>query len=424
MLARKVFAPIAALCVSGCAALKSTPVDYADARGVGNGMHYALPKGVFRIELLQRGASIRVAVSEPFFVGDLDASYLLQASSGALANQEYLLVVQPQTRLLSYVNSSSEGQAGQILRNLTRSAAGLGAREESSRGQRTIYSRIVDPFALPGCDFATACDMTSVSNDLRNAALAHFNCAAADGGLNPELCARIEADPKFFQLELNPLSAAAPVAAAGRRANAESCRRSICYRAPAPYSISLSVSGVVDLSEIVLLPNEAPVTALNVPAGVFADANARIELYQGMPARYAVDRDNELVAISLLPFNIVREGFAAVSEVFQFRVNYNNARVSMLESEARREDAESEYRARRAAAAAAASEEATELIGDQAENSRTFSREESSRPMEDDTGQTQEAASLAATAAAPARHLFDVPLAGDDEEAGDSADIP
>lgn len=413
-------AALAALSLAaGCAAVRSTQVDFG-GRAARDGLQYAAPKGLFRIELIARGGDIFLAVSEPIFVGDPDATYMLEASSGLLANQEYLFVVNPKTRLLSYVNSSSEGQAGQILQNLARSISGAGvASEENSAGQgpeRVIYSRIVDPFALAGCDFGAVCDFRVVNEQLRAAALSHFDCAASGAS---GLCAQIAADPHFFRLQLDPLFDD-ETGGVERGASANACRRSICYRSPAPYSMSLRVGGLTDVSELVNLPNEAPIMSLSIPAGVFADSRARVEMFQGMPARYVADRDNELVAITLLPFQLVKEGFAAVGEVLQFRINYNNRRVDQLASETRRENAERQREAQLGARRTARAEnEDNGLIGDRAENS-------ASRPMEDDTGASAEPGSEAALAPSPPeRRLFEVQLSGSPAaaESGNGADL-
>jgi len=429
MPAMKYIAPLAALCMTGCAALKSTPSDLVGDDGVSNGLHYALPKALFRIELIRQRDELRVAISEPEYVGDPDAAYMLEGSSGLLANQEYLLVVQPQTRLLYYVNSSSEGQAGQILQNVVRSAAGAGnAREESSRfggHGRGIYSRVFDPFGLPGCDYGVACDMTPIATELRNAALAQFDCETGDATVNPDLCARIAADPNFFRLELTPMYQTPPGAV---RASADACERAICYRAPAPYNFSLNVKGIVDVAEVVSLPNEAPVRSLSVPAGVFANSYARVELYQGMPARYAVDRQNELVAITLLPFTLLKVGFQTIGEVLQFRVNYNNSRGNELASQQRWEAArDADRNARRAAADAemstfAESMPEEELVGDAAESSRTGG-EESSRPMDDDTTFSEDGAGpgMRSAAVQSSGALFDVPLSPGDEDGAEAS---
>lgn len=320
-----------------CAAMRSDHIDLTQPV-TRPGVEYAAPKGLLRIQLFEQDDVLALEISEPIMVGDPNASYVLNGSSGLLANQEYRLVVEPQTRLLTYINSRSEGQAGEILQNLARSAAGLGevGGDENSFGpgaRRVIYSRVVDPFDYPGCDFGRACSFGSLSQELREAASAYLGCSRADRReVTP--CRELLVAGDFFAISLTPLFELAPRASRARGGDANDCRRSVCYRAPAPYALSLRVGNHTDISEIVSFPNEAPVIGLDIPAGVFADANARVELYQGMPARYVVDRENELVAISLLPLDVVRAGFSAVSEVVQLRINYNGDRVRAIESEA------------------------------------------------------------------------------------------
>lgn len=391
--AKFVFA-LCLLALGGCAAIHSERFDPRDTSEVRTGMHYALPKALFQIGLMERGDNLIVLVSEPIYIGDPDAAYMLEAPEPIVSDQEYLLVVHPETRLLSYVNSESEGQADQILRNIVRGVSGVGATEE--RGgrevvQRLLYSRIVDPFMIPGCDFGTACNLTDIAADMRQAAIAYFDCGATARESEHDLCPRLRTDSDFFSLRLSPLFDA-PVPAAQTAAMARDCRVSICYRTPAPYMISLRVRGVVDVAEVVALPNEAPVSRLVVPGGVFADASARIELRNGMPGRYAVDRKSEVVAITALPFTLVREAFSTVSEVFEFRIDYSNDRRRLAEAESQRVAAEQQARRD--------DEDASGLRNEAA-------------PMSDTTGAlAADAASFRAAPAGgvPATPLFEIPL--------------
>lgn len=304
---KTMLALLGALTITSCAAVRSTPLEVTSS-AVGSGLHYSMPMGLLRIQLITRGDEVYLDVSEPFIIGDPNATYLLDSSSGLFANQEYRFVVDPQSRLLTYVNSSSEGQAGQILQRLVQSAAYAGG-APPLRGvnddQRLIYSRIINPFREPGCNFGETCVFDVIGREL-----------AAAAGKRPE----------DISLTLTPLFTVAAPSTVRRssRGDHRACRRSICYRAPLPYTLSVRV-GSTDLSQNISLPNEAPVLSASVPAGLFATSRARVELYQGMPARYVVDRDNELLAIAIVPFNVVNAGFTAISNVIQLRVNYRNA---------------------------------------------------------------------------------------------------
>lgn len=334
-----------ALPLGGCAAIRSDSIDISHRVGR-PGVEYSVPKGLLRVQLFEQDSVLALDISEPIIVGDPNASYVLRGSSGLLANQEYRLVVEPQTRLLTYINSRSEGQAGTILQNLARSAAGIGegTREENNFGpgpRRVVYSRVVDPFDYPNCDFGTPCAFGTLAADLRQAASAHLGCERANRR-EVAPCPELRANPDFFAISLAPLFQLATPEGHGGGGQPGDCRRSVCYRAPAPYTLSLRVGVHTDISEIVSFPNEAPVIGLDIPAGVFADANARVELYEGMPARYVVDRENELVALTLLPLDVLKAGFSAVSEVVQLRINYNSDRVHMIESDRNLAEAQGE----------------------------------------------------------------------------------
>ncbi|MEQ1618547.1 MAG: hypothetical protein ABL883_09420 [Terricaulis sp.] len=403
--------------LGGCSALRSTPVNFSD-HGVRTGLQYALPRGLFYVQLSATGDDLSLSVSEPFYSGDPNASYMLEGASGALANQQYLLLVDPETRLLYHVNSRSEGQAPEIITNVVRGLAAVGTADGDmetssddggSDDPQVIFRRVVDPFAGDDCNFGETCDFASLNEDLRQAALGYFNCASpatSKVGVCRRLTAPVHSGERpYLSLSLAPMFHANPGAAPIANLTANECRHAICYRAPAPYAISMRVAGVTDQSEMVYLPNEAPVMSLEAPAGVFATSHVRIEMMvDGMPARYTVDRENELVAITLLPFTLVREGFAAVGDVMKFRIDYNNGRVRQLDSERARENAEDRRRSDNRAAQGSFASESRE--GDNPAEHDDGGQETSASmtaPTADDTGERASSAGFAAGGAAAPR---------------------
>ncbi|MEO0981571.1 MAG: hypothetical protein AAFX03_02835 [Pseudomonadota bacterium] len=394
--------------LAGCISVKSDYVDYSSGDRA-RGLHYAAPKGVIRVELLEQGGELFLAVSEPFFIGDPEATFTIKGAAGLFADQDYRLVVDPATRLLEHASSVSEGRAGDIAVNIARAVSGIGALSaESTRdvGETVIYAKVVDPFSLQGCDFATSCGFESVNNELRIRALEHLGCGVGGEIDYPDMCGRLESTPDFFSISLDPMFFAAPSDRDRARTSAARCDNSICYRAPVPYSLGVRVKGVTDAAELVLMPNEAPVASITVPAGFFADARSRVTLYNGMPAIYEVDKDNELAAATLLPLSIIQGMFAAASEVFQFRINYNVQREQLLDSETQIDEAEDRrdafLREREERLAELEELEAlreleeanlddgSDLIGDVAESSRRAGpRAESSRLESDPHGQAE-----------------------------------
>jgi hypothetical protein len=334
-------AALLALALGACQAMRSEPVEYG-AGGVANGLQYAAPKALMQVELIDRAGELILGVSQPFLVGDPEATYTLSASSGLLANRDYRFVVDPQTRLLTYLASVSEGQASKILENVARGIGGIGAlpsAENTLAGERAVFSTVIDPFEFAGCEFAVACTFTKLNDTLHSHALDYFGCAGARSF--PEQCQRLEGNPEYFSITLAPMFTLTRSAAKANASSAASaCSSSICYRAPAPYRLGVRVAGVTDAAQVVLLPNRAPMMSLNVPAGVFATARAHVVLAQGMPATVAVKQDNELLAITAIPITIIKGFFGAVGEVFQLRINYDSKAAEVLKQDQLRHDAE------------------------------------------------------------------------------------
>lgn len=333
-------AALLAFGLQSCAAIQSEKVDYS-SRDASEGLHYSLPKALFQIELYTDGSDVFLGVSEPIMVGDPQATYTVSGSGGLLASQNYVLSVHSRTRLLSYVRSESEGQAGEILVSLARAAgASSGLRQESGNiggdeayETQIIYSRLIDPFQSAGCAFGQSCTFDPVTEQLRTASIDYFQCETEDGyDAAPDLCDALITDEKFYEISLDPLFVLAPGVVKGDRREPD-CVSSICYRAPVPYAMSVRANGYTDAADLVSLPNESPTLALKVPAGVFADAKTRVTLRQGMPAQVSINRDNELVAAAKVPLEIVNAFFSSFSEVLQLRINYNSDRERYMTSE-------------------------------------------------------------------------------------------
>lgn len=368
---------LAALALAACQSVTSRHVDYG-AGGVITGIQYSAPKAVMRVELYAKGlangrAELYLAISRPFLVGDPEATFALTASTSMLADQKYVVVVNPQTRLLSYINSQSTGQAGEILRNIAQSLGAIGSvnRTPSITGdesdavpqgeERLLFSTVIDPFLGKNCEFGETCTLTELNDSLRKRAIAFFECApptAADAEPVPTpnraTCEKLR-DANYFSVSINPLFA---FEALRPLAEPKDCHSSICYRAPAPYTLSVKIGNVSDHSELVMMPNKSPILAMDLEAGIFADAKTRVDLVHGMPATIAVERKSELVAITAIPLQVIASLFDGVSKVFQLRINYGTQTGNLLASEQKRLAAIDTYnkflRERDAAAAALA----------------------------------------------------------------------
>ncbi len=365
---------LAGVAFAACQSVTSRYVDYSSGDVV-TGIQYSAPKAVMRVELYAKGlsgnrAELYLAISRPFLVGDPEATFALTASTSMLADQRYVVVVNPQTRLLSYINSQSTGQAGEILRNIAQSIGAIGSVNQTptltndetdaipENEERLLFSTVIDPFLQDSCRFGEKCTLTELNDSLRKRAIAFFECAPPGGEVEPQpnpnrgTCRKLE-DRNYFSVSISPLF---EFEALGRLAQPEDCRSSICYRAPAPYTLGVKIGDISDHSELVMMPNKSPILAMDLEAGVFSDAKTRVDLVHGMPATIAVDRKSELVAITAIPLQVISSLFDGVSKVFQLRINYGTQTGNLLASEQRRLTAVDNYnkflRERDAAAAA------------------------------------------------------------------------
>ncbi len=325
--------------LAGCNSVASKQVSYTDSHAV-TGLQYSAPKALFSVELISAGSDIIVQISEPFFVGDPDATFTLKASAGTFADQKYDFIVDAETRLLSSIRSESLGQLDQVLVSAAGAAGGFRSLSAYSYGaapvRQTLYHRIIDPMMQDDCGFARSCTFTTLIGELQAVAGAAMHCADTPEPGENRLCTPLRNGEDLFTIELKPLFAPVPDTAGSA---SQTCRGSVCYRAPVPYDLRLKVAGVTDVSQIVSLPNKAPLMAMNLPAGVFADAVSTVILVDGMPVQMTADKENELAAAAAVPLDMVDSFFTSASRVLALRVDFNNSQIAALESQTELEQA-------------------------------------------------------------------------------------
>ena len=349
-------------CLTACQSVHSQHVDYG-AGAMANGLHYAAPKAVMKVELIASGGALGLYISQPFLIGDPEATYVLNTSSSLFADNRYFFVVNPQTRLLTHVNATSDGKAGKILATL---AKGIGAIKGTGKpggndeaynlllnplANATLFSTFIYPFEYEGCDFGVACELTALDKQLHARAMVFLGCTdPANNDDNAAQCDQLGNRPDYFRISMTPLFKVTRRAVSQRDVVApDACASSICYRAPAPYLIGVKVGDVTDESRLIMMPNKSPIMSMDLPGGVFASAKARVDLVHGMPAAVGISQDSELLEIVAIPLDIIKGFFQGVGEVFSFRIQYDNSSVALLKAEEARQKAEDAYNSGRAA---------------------------------------------------------------------------
>ena len=354
-------AALATLSLASCQTIQSRHVNL-ESGGMANGLHYAAPKALMKVELVAENSELKLYISQPFLIGDPDATYVLDTSSGLFSDNRNFFIVNPQTRLLTQVNTSSTGKAGQILTTLAKSVGALAGMGRPTTGDEagpisvgpivngTLLSTFIDPFSYAECDFGTKCELHELNKTLTTRAKVFLGCdQPSRQNENIPQCGRLNAPEGYFHVTLNPMFTVITQPIASRDVvKPAACTSSICYRAPAPYLFGVRIGDGTDESRLVMMPNEAPIMAMDLPTGVFASAKARVDLVHGMPATVGISQDSELLQIVAIPLNVIDGFFKGVGQVFSIRIAYDNSKVAMLESDSARRDAERAYNQKRA----------------------------------------------------------------------------
>ncbi|HZQ62325.1 MAG TPA: hypothetical protein VFC24_13300, partial [Casimicrobiaceae bacterium] len=115
----------------------------------------------------------------------------------------------------------------------------------------------------------------------------------------------------------------------------------IYYRQAQPYMVT--VSGTHDFAQILFSPSGAPTHFLPVTRSLFGTGNADMTFTDGMPTKYDLDADGELIALLKLPADVIGAYFAAMGAVFDaFKKNGENE-TSALQAQLKAEFARQKY---------------------------------------------------------------------------------
>jgi hypothetical protein len=209
----------------------------------------------------------------------------------------------------------------------------------------TLLSTFIDPFESDRCNFGTECELTELNEQLTKRANVFLGCdVPSRENENPAQCNRLNAPEGYFHITMSPMFKVIRQSIAARDVvSPAACTSSICYRAPAPYLFGVRIGDGTDESRLIMMPNEAPIMAMDLPTGVFASAKARVDLVHGMPAAVGISQDSELLQIVAIPLNVIDGFFRGVGQVFSIRIAYDNSKVSMLQSNSARREAERAY---------------------------------------------------------------------------------
>ncbi len=301
---------LAAVCLTGCATwvLQSSPrpvpVDRALDDSEANAVGYFLPKAMIRCELSAVGDSTEVKVFTDL-VPDPAQFYLLHYKANP-ASDDQVNITLNQQGMLQEIEVTTEDKSGEIIVKLAELV------KEALKVSFGLPSGVkAAPRVLPGVRYWKA---VFDPRDLLN------RSQTLDSRQGQEITITLK-DPRN-----------------GRGADhGPATQRGIYYRPLMPYTLEITrKSGGVDniYSQIIYLPNFAPIIALDVTGAAFVKKVTKLTFADGILSKVAITKPSELEAAILIPYNIVKSFALLPTEIIQFKYNYSTENKKLLEAQA------------------------------------------------------------------------------------------
>ncbi|MDD5261266.1 MAG: hypothetical protein PHD76_05390 [Methylacidiphilales bacterium] len=323
----------AALLAAGCSVVDSRHVDMASAPAsaqadMANSMLYYLPSGRLRLRITASDKADWNIKVETLYVPDVTRAYYFSYKESALSEDEIQIAFSPEG-FLNKVSSTTEDKSPAIvakLGELATDAAKLavmtgGAPPKTVKAATLdfVFDRVINPFDPR--------EMREVCDILRNGA-----------GLNLS-----------FKTEMNSKSRTGWFDASNRGVRS-SRSGGIFYRPLLPYRLAFTPSAKSDsysLSQIVYLPDEAPLLTLEIKRAAFVKNSTTIEFENGVLKSVSYKKPSEVYGFIDIPINLAQQALSIPGELLSVRVqNINNekkgvdANAALLQSQKEHLDAQ------------------------------------------------------------------------------------
>lgn len=331
-------AAAASAALSGCAMLSSQPLQ---ADQPATGLLYHLPKAVLPVQLVLVDDVLVLRVQTPRPVPDPAQRYLLRHPVSAFSSDNVKIELDSSGLLLAKLTMDSTDQSLAALTQVLRTAA-IGRTEALAAGEQLLVEVDIDPDQGRGGDNQQALEdlhqalwrqlaqwAPGCSNEAGRTATPRRCAMVAD--LSPQKLARsisVSAQP-LRALDADGL----PVKPQAQSVSPD-CGQGICYRSVQPHLLRLQVGDAFTRSQVVMLPNGAPVVALPLGRAPFVKTEHTVGFGAG-GAVTSVDTKRPSSALALLswPGDAYKSFMTSTGELVRLRVDYNSAQVSLAESQ-------------------------------------------------------------------------------------------
>jgi hypothetical protein len=285
--------------LAGCSSIQSVP----EPTGQPVGLYYYMPKRDFVVTITRDKATStdQIAITESAAYPDLGKQYLLQYSRNPIGKNVMKVGVH-ENGLLSTLNAESQSGVTEALKGL---ATTLGTVSVLRQRAVTACDAGANVFLVPAesRDQFPLCDAYSITVERMTFA---------------------DETPATTKVSTNDNSG-------------------IYYRIARPYLVK--VSGLKSAEAVLFSPNDSPTRFLPVPRTFFANGKVDMAFTDGMPTKYDVDTDGELVAVFKLPAEVIRAYFSAVGAMFDSVKERDTKQAEQLQATLKLELAKQKYAA-------------------------------------------------------------------------------
>ena len=129
---------LAAMLPSACATIQTT----GPGAGWREGISYHLPKGMFRVSVVENAGSLTVTLAGPVMVADPAYPLVSRLPRSGTSDNDVKVAVDPKTNLLTRAEVTSTGDVGTLVENIATAVATLQSGEQTTG--TTIFNKAYD----------------------------------------------------------------------------------------------------------------------------------------------------------------------------------------------------------------------------------------------------------------------------------------
>ena len=342
--------------LAGCTVLGSDTVESVLSSGERpSGIAYALPRNVmdFTLSVDAENARFSVSPSAPRAIADEAHRYYLHYHPRINYDDEINVTVTGQG-FLKTITANTTDQTGQIILNLIKSVNAFGLPFEAASlpdsdkqllrltvdpTNRADIDRVVTAFNLSvrtyAKNFAADCgggitrnkSIRPPADSVQEERFSHFEKRFSDVHKKSlcvaysELVSDLKSGAGHVSIDVDPLRPSVAEASYV----APDCSAGVCYRPPAPFSITIRVGDSVSKGTLLLM-NQSPLVAIDIQRGFFINKVQSLEFnpQDGSLQTVKVEKQSELLALSAFPVAVV----GAVAESLRLRVKVIDQQIA------------------------------------------------------------------------------------------------